>query len=352
MYPLRFKPVFKDYLWGGQNLKRFSKKIPDNNITAESWEISSHPDGMSIVSNGEFKGKTINDLIQMNPADFLGSTVFDKYTYNFPLLVKLIDAEKDLSVQVHPEDEYAKKHEHGDPGKNEMWYIMDAKEGSKLVYGMKDKISKNDFIKAIEEERIEECLETVPVKKGDILNIPAGLVHAIGKGIILAEIQQNSNTTYRLFDYNRTDINGNKRPLHLEKALDVINFNLNKKTLSKMGLEINITGNSKRTIQIINDYFIIENYCINDKVTESTDGTRFFIYVVVNGTGEIEHENKKDALKTGDTLLIPACNGVYSFSGNMNLLKAYVPDSPAEIIESLVNMGFDENTIKSNIQGL
>lgn len=212
LYPFQFIPVYKDYIWGGRNLERLGKELPEGKV-AESWELSCHPDGMSVVKNGTLRGRTLQGLI-----DEYGSKITGDYrTKTFPLLVKLIDAADKLSVQVHPDDNFALAHE-GEFGKNEFWYVLDAKPDAYLIYDFKPSITRSDFEKAVCEDRVGDCLQIVPVRAGDFLNIPAGLIHSIGEGILLAEIQQSSNTTYRIFDYNRTDAKGTKRPLHLEKA--------------------------------------------------------------------------------------------------------------------------------------
>ena len=220
-YPIKFKPVYKDYIWGGRYFEKFDRELPKG-ILAESWELSSHKNGVSIVSNGDLEGKTLSEIIKADAKNILG-TKFPINCDKMPLLIKFIDANDSLSVQVHPDDNYAAVYE-GGLGKNEIWYIMDARPGAKLVEGLKAGVTKEIFAKAIKENRIKECLLEVEVKQGDVVNIPAGLVHAIGAGLVIAEIQQTSDITYRVFDYNRVNSKGVGRLLHLKKALDVINF--------------------------------------------------------------------------------------------------------------------------------
>jgi mannose-6-phosphate isomerase len=216
--PVKLSPTFKDYLWGGERLKNEFNKKCDMTPLAESWELSAHRDGQSVVIGGEYDGLSLTEYIERIGKEALGENSA-KYDY-FPLLIKLIDAKGDLSVQVHPSDEYALKNE-GEYGKAEMWYILDCDEGACLYYGFSRTVSREEYADAIKEGRLCELLNRVPVKKGDVFFIPAGTVHAIGSGILICEIQQNSNTTYRVFDYNRRDKNGNLRPLHIEKALEV-----------------------------------------------------------------------------------------------------------------------------------
>ena len=218
LHPVKLSPAFKDYLWGGERLKTEFNKNTDMTPLAESWELSAHKDGQSIVAEGDYKGMTLTAYLETLGKEALG-TACEKYDY-FPLLIKLIDAKGDLSVQVHPSDEYALEHE-GEYGKTEMWYILDCEEGAALYYGFTKDTTIEEYEAAIKEGRLTDILNRVPVKRGDVFFIPAGTVHAIGAGILICEIQQNSNTTYRVYDNNRRDKNGNLRPHHVEKALAV-----------------------------------------------------------------------------------------------------------------------------------
>lgn len=223
MYSIKFEPVFKEKVWGGNKLAKYlSKDVSMDVKVGESWEIACHREGTSKIRNGEYKGLTLEELIK-HYGDIVFGKSIEKITDRFPLLIKFIDANDKLSVQVHPDDEYAMKFE-DDFGKTEMWYIVDAEPGAKLVYGLKKGITKEDFIKAIENNDFDEILREIEVKKGDVVFIPAGTIHAIGKGILIAEIQQSSDITYRVYDWNRVGLDGKPRELHIEKALDVINF--------------------------------------------------------------------------------------------------------------------------------
>lgn len=214
---MKLVPTGKDYLWGGTRLREEYRKKIDLTPLAETWECSVHPDGPSYVANGEFKGLALAEVLKQHP-EYIGTKVEDG---KLPVLVKFIDAKKDLSVQVHPSDEYARKHE-GDNGKTEMWYVIDAEEGAHLIYGFQHEVTEEILRKAVETGNLDKHLQKVEVHKGDTYFVPAGTVHGIGKGILVAEIQESSNVTYRVYDYNRVDKNGKKRELHFDKAVQVM----------------------------------------------------------------------------------------------------------------------------------
>lgn len=344
LYPLKFKPVYKDYIWGGRNFSKFERVLPTG-IIAESWDLSSHPAGISIASEGELKGISLPELLKIYKSKLIGTNFPESNISDFPLLVKLIDANDNLSIQVHPDDEYAVVFEDGGLGKNEMWYIIDAKPGSKLVYGLKPGITKEIFSDAIYNGDIENCLRYIEVAPGDIINIPAGVVHAIGEGILIAEIQQNSNTTYRVYDYNRVDHNGNKRPLHIEQALDVINFSISGKKTKSTGLKVMISEDCYKTYVIANRFFAAEIYELNGKVLEETNDTKFFIYIILEGEGEIKHQAGITNMKAGDTILIPATLGSYILEGSFKALKAYIPNLQQDVVSKLKTAGFSKESI-------
>jgi mannose-6-phosphate isomerase len=309
-YPIKFEPVYKDYLWGGENLKKLNKKnlLP---VTAESWEISANKDGMGIIANGKYQGRTLESLFLENGKEICGDRGFKQ----FPLLIKLIDACSDLSVQVHPDDKYAFEHENGGSGKNEMWYVVDAKEDAQLVYGLKKGVTKSDFIEAIVKGTVQETLNFVPVKKGDWFNIPSGLVHAIGAGIIIMEVQQNSNTTYRVYDYDRVGSDGNKRPLHIEKALDVIDFSNNEIQKNK----INVMNG--RDYLVYNKYFAVQYIERKESYTSDTHNKSFHAYTVISGEMAVAGVE----VPLGASVLIPADMGRYTLLGEFKAIKSFVP---------------------------
>lgn len=303
-YPIKFNPVYKSMIWGGTKIAdKFNRQVPNDKV-GESWEICCREDGMSIVSNGAFKGQSFVDLINEHKETLLGKDVYDeKANHPFPLLIKIIDAADHLSVQVHPDDEYALKH--NDSGKTELWYILDAKPGATLIYGLKQGLTREEFAKAVDQGNIKDTLNEVPVKNGDILYIPAGTVHALLDGVMIAEIQQNSNVTYRLYDWDRLQDDGTSRELHIEDALNVINFDA--------------------PLYIPNDgkYFSVEDLDIDSKYSNTADGSTFYIYMIVEGSGVMRYEGGEETLSPGETILVPATMGDYRIEGNLKVIKAF-----------------------------
>ena len=347
LYPLKFKEVYKNYIWGGRGLEKYNKQPPDD-FAAESWEIASHKDGMSIAANGAFCGKSLQELTEQFGTQLLGTNTLPGA---FPLLVKFINANKKLSVQVHPDDSYAMENE-GERGKNEAWIVLCAKKDAELIVGLRDGISKNDFMSAVEKNQTESCLNKLKVHPGDVINIPSGLIHAIGEGIILAEIQQNSNTTYRIFDYNRTDSEGNTRPLHIKKAYDVIDFEGRHKNTVSKGLKISVNDECARKIFVANKYFCIETYKLSGTLRQQTNGTTFFIYIFTEGEGAINYGGENIRVKKGDTYLVPAGLSGFSITGKTEFIKSYVPDMKRDIVEPLLEAGYTKELIKQNVSGI
>ena len=293
--PVKLSPTFKDYIWGGERLKKEFNKNSDMVPLAESWELSAHKDGQSVVACGEHAGLSLAEYIEKIGAEALGENC-SKYDY-FPLLIKLIDAKNDLSVQVHPCDSYALEHE-GEYGKTEMWYILDCDEGASLYYGFEKEVTLEEYEKAIKENSLTKILRSVRVKKGDAFFIPAGTVHAIGKGIVICEVQQNSNTTYRVYDYGRRDKDGNTRPLHIEKALEV-------STLSRAD-DVSDISSDADAILCDCGYFKVERRCISGEGTVNVACDSFVSLIVTEGSGELIYENERLAVKKGDSIFIPA----------------------------------------------
>lgn len=326
LYPLKFEPLYKDYIWGGRKLEKLGKTLPEG-IVAESWEIASHQDGESVVKNGQYKGTKLTEMVRSFGRTIIGQALQEKDLEKFPLLIKLIDAKDRLSVQVHPDDLYAKVNENGEYGKNEMWYIVSAEPGAKIVYGVAPGVTRESFANAVKEDNIDSCLNYMEVSAGDAVNIPAGLVHAIGAGIVIAEIQQNSNVTYRVFDYNRIDKSGNKRPLHIDKALEVIDFN-NCNTAGKLrGTKTQIGARSTKTSLVTNEFFSVEKYVLDGKVEEVADGSRFFTFTCLEGEGKIIYDGSIESISMGESILIPAALGTYIIEGKLSLIKSYVPEA-------------------------
>jgi mannose-6-phosphate isomerase len=347
LYPLKFKPLYKDYVWGGRNLEALGKILPVEGIVAESWEISCHKNGSSIIANGKYEGISLPDLLGQLGRKLIGNSLPQKDVDKFPLLIKFIDAENNLSVQVHPDDTYAFEKENGEYGKNEMWYIISANPGAKLVYDVVPGTSREIFAAAVSENKVESCLKSVEVFAGDVINIPAGLVHAIGKGILLAEVQQNSDTTYRVYDYGRTG-----RPLHIEKALEVIDFNSTGRREKYTGLELTLGKGCSKRIVIANNYFCTEVYNIKGNVHEHADGSKFFIYTITSGEGSISWGSGELAVVAGESILIPATLGKYSLIGQFTALKAYMPDLRTDVLQPLESSGRSINEIFSEVGGL
>jgi len=302
LYPLKFDPVFKYYLWGGSRLKTLLNKIDEEEKIAESWEISSVDGNETRISNGDLKGRTIKDLIQKYGAEFLGNSVQEKYGDKFPLLIKFIDAEKPLSIQVHPNDDMARKR-HNSFGKNEMWYIMDAEDEAELLVGFDKEIGLDEYKKHLVEGTILDVLHHEKISSGHTFYIPAGRVHAIGAGVILAEIQQTSDLTYRIYDYDRVDAKtGEKRPLHNELAYDVIDFNVHESYHTDYEKKSNTSN-----ILVHSPYFLTNIILVDGEVQRDySELDSFIIYMCVEGNASLVHDGNSYALNYGECILLPA----------------------------------------------
>ena len=304
--PFLLAPSGKDYLWGGRRLNDEYKKNIDMFPLAETWECSTHPDGPSLVVTGKYAGESLKSVLEQNPS-LLGSKVENRG--KLPLLVKLIDASNDLSVQVHPSDEYAMLNEKGQLGKTEMWYVLEAKEGAELIYGLSHDCSEETILKAIEGKYLPRYLNRVKVKKGDIFFIEPGTIHAIGSGIVLAEVQENSNLTYRLYDYDRSDKNGNKRELNIEKALAVAK--LEKSSNPRQPLRVlKYTKGSASEILCRCKYFEVHRLIVNteeDTFFEySEDVNAYSILLCIEGNGKLSFAKESLQVKKGDCIFVPA----------------------------------------------
>ena len=307
MTPFELIPPVKDYLWGGTRLRDEFGKMSDKDILAESWELSCHKDGQSVIAEGEYKGKTLSYFLAEHP-EAAGKNC-ERFEY-FPVLIKLIDAKNDLSVQVHPDNEYAQRVE-GEYGKTEMWYIVDCEEGAELIYGFRDRISREEFRKAIEENTLLDKVNKVPVKKGDVFFIKSGTLHAIGKGILIAEIQQNSNTTYRIYDYGRVGKDGKPRELHVEKAKDVTRLAPAKK-YPETPVEKHEGYTSKLLAKC--EYFTTYALDIDGTAELEADGTSFNDLLFLEGEGTVSGDSETQ-FKKGDSIFITAGTGKYTVSG-------------------------------------
>ena len=340
LYPLTFNPVYKDYLWGGRGLSRFGKILPRNKKAAESWEISAHQNGLSVVRNGPLAGQSLQELVDLYGDELTGTLAAGSKTGRFPLLIKLIDASDRLSVQVHPDDNYAFTHEKGDSGKNEMWYVLHAEPGAKLIAGVKPGTTKDLFARSITQGNCLDYLNQIPVKSGDAINIPAGLVHAIGEGLIIYEVQQNSDTTYRVYDYDRTDTDGSKRELHIQQALDVIDFHADHKTACVPGITIR-QGEDEchtRRVLVVNQYIKSEHWYLQGRIRIKGDRRRFTALTVLDGTGivysgDTGHKQVETRLAQGDSCLIPASLNSWEIEGKVSLIAATVSDFEQDLCE-------------------
>lgn len=321
-YPLIFKPHFTHYIWGGQNLPELNK-VSDQGEFSESWEVSCHPNGESIVSNGSLQGWKLSDLIKKYPSDVLGRN--SKYKDNFPLLVKLINTKTAPSVQVHPDDQNAQALEGYPYGKSEMWYILGNEDQSSCYCGLKDGITKGMLKQDI--ESFQEHLEEFSVAPGDIFHIPAGTVHAPGEHIRFIEIQQNCDITYRLFDYNRIDDTGQKRELHVDKGLQVIDYGF--KHEKKEGEILVSTDSCKRVLRIKSKYFCVEKVDVKGSIVEKTEHD-FMILIFVSGSGQIEAGGVTQLISSLTSVFIPASLDSVSLKGEFSYIKCYLPSACIE----------------------
>lgn len=321
--PFLLKPAGQDYLWGGNRLNDdFSKGI-DLTPLAETWECSTHPDGPSTVASGAHQGKLLSQVLREHP-EYLGT--HPRTDGELPILIKLIDAKKDLSVQVHPDDAYAMEHEHGSLGKTEMWYVLDASKDAKLIYGFYHDMDKQVLKRSLERGTVEKYLQKVKIKKDDVFYIESGMVHAIGAGALIAEIQESSNLTYRMYDYNRVDKNGRKRPLHLDKALDVVNLKGSAEPRQPMrvlkyqpGCALELLCRCK--------YFQVERQLINTERCRQmadfqTGSNSFQVLLCTRGCGVLFGEDGEFInFFKGDCIFVPANSIPMKLHGKAQLLK-------------------------------
>lgn len=317
MYPIKFKPILKERLWGGTKLKTLFNKPIETDITGESWEVSAVKGDISVVANGDFSGKTLQELIDLYPNELLGKHVYEKFGADFPILIKFIDAREDLSIQVHPNDELAKKR-HDSFGKTEMWYVMQADEGAELIVGFNKSVTKEEYQQHLNNGTLTDIMNYEKVHEGDTFFINTGKVHAIGGGIIIAEIQQTSDITYRVYDFNRRDKNGNLRELHTEQALDAIDYQ------KKDDFKVNYPKTENTTNAMVNCPYFITNYLKLTQDFEKEIGSEdsFHIYMCVKGSGVISDGNCEVFVNQGETVLFPAsCGKLCVKTSAMELLE-------------------------------
>lgn len=310
------EPIYKDYIWGGDNLKRKLNKNTPLEKTAESWEISSNKNGICKIKNEEYKNKNLKDLFEDKKikGKIFGSKCND--LNEFPLLIKFIDAKENLSIQVHPDDKYAKENGLGS-GKNEMWYIIECGENSKVIGGLNTNLAQNELKDIIEKDNIKYYLNYIDIKQGDSIYIPAGTVHAILKDTLICEIQQNSDITYRVYDWDRKDKEGNSRKLHKKEAIETI------KT-EKLPTIINSKDGLQNQKIVESEFFEVEKIDCKRCYIDHSNVNTFYAINVIKGEGNIETLSNIYKLRKGDSFLIPATLGEYRISGDIQLLKSFI----------------------------
>lgn len=311
IYPLKFNPIMKDRLWGGNKLKSLFNKPSVTETTGESWELSAVEGDVSLVSSGDLMGVSLKQLINDYSLELLGRSVVNRFGKEFPILIKFIDAKKDLSIQLHPNDELAKKR-HNSFGKTEMWYIMDADPSANLIVGFNKDVEKEEYKASLENDSLLNLLNYEEVKEGDTFFINTGKIHAIGAGVMLAEIQQTSDVTYRVFDFNRMDKNGNLRELHTDLALDAIDYN--KKDDFKV-----IYDDKKNTINTMVDCPYFKTNIIDldkDFSQDISERDSFTIYMCVSGSATIQNDFGSTSIDKGETVLVAASSNLLKISTN------------------------------------
>lgn len=326
LYPLKFTPIYKDKIWGGNKIKTLlNKDFGDLPNCGESWEISGVDGNISVVSNGYLAGNTLEELLEVYMGDVVGDQIFENFGIEFPLLIKFIDANDDLSIQVHPDDELSKKR-HNAFGKTEMWYVLQADADSKLQSGFSRQVNQEEYLEKLESNELTDILNFEVVSAGDIYFIPAGRVHAIGKGILLTEIQQTSDITYRIYDYDRRDDQGNTRELHTDLALDAIDYTIFPEYKSRY------TPKSNESVELVKCNYFTTNVLEINQVVEKDYNLldSFVIYICLEGSLHIETESGSETLQKGETILIPAVIESVRLnptSATSKLLEVYIEQS-------------------------
>jgi mannose-6-phosphate isomerase len=345
-YPLKFNNILKPKIWGGRELGRvLGKRLPPDERIGESWEIADHGEDSSTVRNGAYKGVRLHELVATHGQDLLGTRVPATETGSFPLLIKFLDAQDWLSVQVHPHDEYARVHQEGERGKTEVWYVVSARPGAKLVCGFSQQAAPEVLRLAIQEQRLGEYLREVPVQPGDVVFVPAGRVHTLGPGIVTCEIQRNSDVTYRLFDWGRVDDVGRPRDLHVDDALNVMDFS---PTACPKVPPVTFDRSGYRQAYLVAcRHFACELLEVRESCAGCCDGRSFQVLCVLQGGGLLETEEGETDLRRGDSLLLPAGLGNYRVvaRGPLRLVKSYVPDLARDIVDVLRKEGRNDTDI-------
>jgi len=301
LYPLKFKPILKERLWGGSKLKELLGKPTSDEHIGESWEISAVPGDISVVANGPLMGANLQELIDSYGEDLLGSDIVQRFGKEFPILIKFIDAAKDLSIQVHPDDTLAQER-HNSMGKTEMWYVMDADKDARLIIGFNKEVTAEEYLTSLESDRLSELLHEEVVRKGDSFMINAGRVHAIGAGVLLAEIQQTSDVTYRIYDFNRRNKEGDLRELHTKEALDAIDYS------SEQDFKVDYSDIAGEPNTMVSSSYFKTNYLRleEDKLLDLKTRASFSIYICVSGNAILQTDSTRVTLELGETVLLPA----------------------------------------------
>jgi mannose-6-phosphate isomerase len=317
LYPLQFEPILKERIWGGTKLKTYLNKPITSEITGESWEISTVENDVSIVAYGSFKGKSLVELVNEFPNEILGTKVYSAFGKQFPLLFKYLDAREDLSIQLHPNDALAKKR-HNSFGKTEMWYVMQADENAQLIVGFKEKSTPTTYIENLKNKTLLNILDTKKVKEGDVFFLDTGTIHAIGAGILIAEIQQTSDITYRVYDFDRVDANGKPRELHNDLALEALNYET---------VEAQKEYSKKENIsnEVVHCQYFTTNFIpLNGKIQVKRNQESFTVFMCVDGEFELFYEGEVLKYIKGDTVLIPASLTDFQLSGKASILEIYI----------------------------
>lgn len=344
LYPFVLEPIFKYRIWGGRKLETmFSKKLPPDEPIGESWEISCRDNDNSVIRNGALAGKTLRDVLESHPEEVLGKVPGENY--KFPLLNKFIDANALLSVQVHPDEQGAARFPQAE-AKTEAWYILHAEPGATLVKGLKPGTTRAKFEEAIRSKTVPSILNIFPVFSGDTVFVPAGCVHAMGAGLVVCEIQENSDTTFRVYDWDRVGVDGKPRQLHIEQALEAIHFDDDSPEKTS---PVELTeGRNRRTLLLACRYFAAELLKLEEPVSETTGMRRFDTYMVTEGAAIIKTGPYLDIpIAAGDSALVPASVGNYSIipSTRCTMLKVFVPELEKDVLAKLHSAGMPEEKI-------
>lgn len=325
LYPLKFAPIYKDKIWGGNKIKSvLNKDFGNLPNCGESWELSGVEGNVSVVTNGYLAGNDLNELIEVYMGDLVGEEIYEQFGNEFPLLIKFIDANDDLSIQVHPDDEMAAER-HNSYGKTEMWYVIQADKGAKLQSGFNQQVDQELYLEKLEKVELTDILNFEEVTSGDVFFIPAGRVHAIGKGILLAEIQQTSDITYRIYDYDRRDDKGNTRELHTDLALDAIDYTVFPEYKTKYEPKAN------ESVELASCKYFTTNILELNEIVEKdySQLDSFVIYICLEGELAVETESGNETIKLGETILLPAStegSKLNPVSAKAKLLEVYIAE--------------------------